>query len=143
MYTMWPRTCTFWLPQCIYVHVFVLHRSLQTCMCVSAFCSSSTLENYAMWQFIFQYFPYLGQDYLNAYGVYSGKVGLSIQPQRYATCVQVAQSIMPMALARPYTDSVLPAGSRLVMSSMRYMCTCAVKVMCAGVVCSVRVEYMT
>ena len=66
-----------------------------------------------MWQLIFQYFPYLGQDYLNAYAVYSGKVGLSVQPQRYTTCIQVAQSIMPMALARPYTDFVLPNGTKV------------------------------
>ena len=129
----------------VHVHVLVLHRSLQTCMYVSAFCSSSTLENYAMWQFIFQYFPYLGQDYLNAYGVYSGKIGLSIQPQRYATCVQVAQSIMPMALARPYTDSVLPAGSkvshvqhalRVHMCSKSNVCWCSVQ-------CTCRVHDMT
>ncbi|KAL5491618.1 hypothetical protein EMCRGX_G016936 [Ephydatia muelleri] len=94
--------------------------------------SNATLENYAMWQFIFQYFPYLGQDYLNAYGVYSGKVGLSVQPQRYATCVQVAQSIMPMALARPYTDSVLPAGSKEVVSEMASSIVAAFKSQVSG-----------
>ena len=74
----------------------------------------STLENYAMWQLIYQYIPYLDQRFLGAYAVYSGVVGLSVQPQRYTTCIGVAQDIMPMALARPYTDFVLPAGTKVI-----------------------------
>ena len=84
--------------------------------------SLSTLENYALWQLVYQYLPYLDQRFLTAYTDYSAVVGLSVQPQRYTTCIGVAQTIMPMALARPYADYVLPTGTKV--SSGVKVCFC-------------------
>ena len=64
----------------------------------------STLENYALWQLVYQYLPYLDLRFLTAH---------TVQPQRYTICIEVAQTIMPMALARPYTDYVLPTGTKV------------------------------
>eukprot|EP00731_Ephydatia_muelleri_P016049 Em0009g473a len=77
-----------------------------------------TLENYALWQLVYQYLPNLDQRFLTAYTDYSAVVGLSVQPQRYTTCIGVAQTIMPMALARPYADYVLPTGTKGNVSEM-------------------------
>ena len=82
----------------------------------------STLENYALWQLVYQYLPYLDQRFLTAYTDYSAVVGLSVQPQRYTTCIGVAQTIMPMALAMPYADYVLPTGTKV--SSGVKVCFC-------------------
>lgn len=74
--------------------------------------NASIIENYALWQLIRSYIPYLGENFTGAYYNFSQKVQGSGQLQRYQTCISYVQSVMPMALARIYTLNVLPNGTK-------------------------------
>ena len=66
--------------------------------------SVDTLENYAKWQFISFFIPYLSQPFLDAYYIFQ-HIG---EPKRTKTCIQFVQLAYPMATARPYIESVYP-----------------------------------
>eukprot|EP00731_Ephydatia_muelleri_P014446 Em0008g166a len=74
--------------------------------------NSSTIENYALWQLIRSYIPYLGDNFTAAYYNFSKSVQGSGQLPRNQTCISYVQSVMPMALARIYALSVLPNGTK-------------------------------
>ena len=74
---------------------------------------SSTIENYALWQLIRSYIPYLGDNFTAAYYNFSKSVQGSGQLPRNQTCISYVQSVMPMALARIYALSVLPNGTKV------------------------------
>ena len=46
----------------------------------------------------------MGQDFLNAYYTFHGAVTGGGERQRYLTCVELVQSSLPMAVARPFVD---------------------------------------
>ena len=66
--------------------------------------SVETLENYAKWQFIAFFIPYLSQPFVDAYYTFQ-QIG---EPERTKTCIQVVQYAYPMATARPYIENVFP-----------------------------------
>ena len=69
--------------------------------------SPETLENYAKWQFISYYMEYLSRPFLDAY--YEFEAGG--EPERFRTCIQLAQRVFPIAIARPYIEHIFPTES--------------------------------
>lgn len=73
----------------------------------------STLENYAKWQFILSFIPALSSDFLSAIDSFLlNTTGHGLR-QHNQTCVSAVQTIMPIALARPFTDEILPPGTKV------------------------------
>ena len=73
----------------------------------------STLENYAKWQLILSYIPTLSSDFVSAFDSFSlATTGQGLR-QRYQTCLSVVEAVMPIALARPFTDYILPPGTKV------------------------------
>ncbi|XP_064384785.1 endothelin-converting enzyme homolog isoform X2 [Halichondria panicea] len=72
----------------------------------------SVLENYAKWQLIRSYIPYLSDNFVNVYYAFTKTTQGSGEQQRYKTCIGVVQDLLPIALARPYSKYVLPQGTK-------------------------------
>ena len=79
------------------------------CVCLT----HSTLENYAKWQLIKRYLTYLSSDFVSAVVTFTQAVTGEGWRQRYQTCISVVQQAMPIALARPFTDYILPEGTKV------------------------------
>jgi endothelin-converting enzyme len=79
---------------------------------VFAAANESTLESYAKWQLIGRYLPRLDSDFLSLVDTFNEATTGQGSRQRYQTCISVTQNIMPLALARPYTDYLLPNGTK-------------------------------
>jgi len=73
----------------------------------------STLENYAKWQLILGFIPYLGENFTTPYYKFMLDTQGSGKLERYKTCISTVQMILPIALARPYTDFVLMNGTKV------------------------------
>ena len=69
--------------------------------------STETLENYAKWQFISFYMEHLSRPFLDAYYEFEG----SGEPERFRTCISLAQRVFPIAIARPYIEHIFPTES--------------------------------
>lgn len=72
----------------------------------------SVLENYAKWQLINGYLPFLSDDFINVYYAFTKTTAGSGEQPRYKTCIGVVQNLMPLALARPYSQYILPEGTK-------------------------------
>ena len=72
-----------------------------------------TLENYAKWHLITSYLKYLDESFLAALDDFLKAVYGTGQQERYQTCIDYVQRLMPIALSRPFTDYVLPDGSKV------------------------------
>ena len=81
---------------------------------------NDTVFNYVMWQYIKGYIPYLSQDFLKVYYRFTEAVYGSGQRDRNETCLAIVQSAMPIALARPYTEFILPGGTKEAVEDMIY-----------------------
>ena len=77
-----------------------------------------TLRNYVMWQYIKEYVPFLSQDFLDEYYKFTQAVYGVGQRDRNETCLALVQGALPIALARPYTEYVLPGGTKEVVEGM-------------------------
>ena len=73
----------------------------------------STLENYAKWQLIQGFLPYLGENFTTPMYKFTQVTQGSGQKERYKTCISTVQSVLPIALARPYTEFVLMNGTKV------------------------------
>ena len=76
------------------------------------------LFNYAMWQFTKGYIPYLSQNFLTVYYNFTEAVYGRGNISRNETCLGIAQEVMPIALARPYTEFVLPGALKGIVEGM-------------------------
>jgi endothelin-converting enzyme len=85
---------------------------------VYAAANESTLENYAKWHLIITYLPALSSDFLTALDTFLLATTGEGSRQRYQTCLSIVQEIMPIALARPFTDFILPRGTKANVSVM-------------------------
>ena len=79
---------------------------------------NETIFNYIMWQFIQQYIPYLSRDFLKVYYNFTEVVYGSGERDRNETCLSIVQRAMPIALSRPFTEFILPGGTREVVEDM-------------------------
>lgn len=77
-----------------------------------------SLENYAKWQLVKQYLPYLSEDFAKAYSTFTLATQGRGEGERFETCVNVVQEALPIALARPYSQFVLPPGTKSIVSEM-------------------------
>ena len=77
-----------------------------------------TVRNYVMWQYVKEYVPFLSQEFLDVYYRFTQVVYGSGQRSRNETCLSYVQAAMPIALARPYTEYVLPGGTKEVVEDM-------------------------
>ena len=73
---------------------------------------NQTLVDYVAWQLIQGYVQYLSKDFLSAYHNFTLAVYGSGSHSRNETCLAMVQSAMAIALARPYTEYVLPGGMK-------------------------------
>jgi len=80
--------------------------------------NTTTLENYAKWQLILGFIPYLGENFTTPYYKFMLDTQGSGKLERYKTCISTVQMILPIALARPYTDFVLMNGTKENVSMM-------------------------
>lgn len=80
--------------------------------------NDSTLENYAKWQLIISYIPKLSSHFVSTVDTFLLNTTGQGSRQRYQTCLSVVQQIMPIALARPFTDYILPPGTKENVSEM-------------------------
>ena len=71
---------------------------------------NQTLLDYTVWQLITGYIQYLSADFLSVYHNFTLAVYGSGLRSRNETCLALVQSAMPIALARPYTEYILPGG---------------------------------
>lgn len=85
---------------------------------IFAAANTSVHENYAKWQLVMSYLPYLSEEFTSALDKFNDEVSGSGGGQRYKECIEVAQDIMPIALAKSYTDFVLPNGTKESVSEM-------------------------
>lgn len=77
-----------------------------------------TVRDYVMWHYIRGFIPYLSQDFLQVYYNFTRVVTGSGEIDRNQTCLAIVQQAMPIALARPYTEYVLPSGTKEVVTDM-------------------------
>ena len=73
---------------------------------------NATLLDYVVWQLINGYVQFLSQDFLGVYHNFTLAVYGSGLRSRNETCLSLVQSAMPIALARPYTEYILPGGMK-------------------------------
>ncbi len=71
------------------------------------------IENYAKWQFVRSFEDYLDMDTQAVHGELKRKTlqTVSDAESRGLLCVQEAESVLPLALARLFAKKLLPAGS--------------------------------
>ena len=62
------------------------------------------LKNYAKWSLVKHYINLMGRDFLDAYYTFTSAVTGNGEKQRYLSCVELVQSSLPMAVARPFVD---------------------------------------
>jgi endothelin-converting enzyme len=79
---------------------------------------NDTMLNYVMWHLVNRYIPFLSQDFLQVYHKFTQTVYGSGERDRNETCLAIVQRAMPIALARPYTEFVLPGGTKEAVSDM-------------------------
>ena len=80
--------------------------------------SFSVFENYFKWQFVNQYIPFLGDNFLDVYYAYTSVVLGSGKIERYLTCISSLETFVPMTISRLYTDYVLAPGTKGNVSEM-------------------------
>ena len=78
----------------------------------------NTVQNYVMWHYVHSYISYLSQDFLQVYHKFTQTVYGSGERNRNETCLAIVQRAMPIALARPYTEYILPGGTKEAVSGM-------------------------
>ena len=71
-----------------------------------------TLYNYVMWQLVSGYTTYLSQNFSDVYYKFAHNVTGSGAKPRNITCISLVQKVLPISLARLYTEFILPEGTK-------------------------------
>jgi predicted metalloendopeptidase len=72
----------------------------------------SVHENYFKWHLFHHYVTDLGSDFLIPYYKFDEAIRGSGEKERYITCVTSITKVVPMSIARLYTDYVLSPGTK-------------------------------
>ena len=99
---------------CFHFYFYFLLLLLQLFSFSHATHRTDVLTNYAKWQLIQRYLPYLDDPCLNAYLEFRGATTLSPVPQnRSEMCIEMAWRDLTFAMTRLFVDFALPEDSRV------------------------------
>ena len=87
------------------------------------------LQNYAKWQLLYTWMPYLNDDIVNDYYQFQllNNPLAQVPSTRNQACMTVLQVVMPYALGRVFAESILPNNSKV---TLIHMCVCRYLRMC-------------
>ncbi len=72
---------------------------------------ANRIENYAKWHFVFPLADYLGSNMSAIRKRMRKLTRQKVHDDRGMECVQMAESVLPLALARPFVEKLLPTGN--------------------------------
>lgn len=80
--------------------------------------SSDALQNYARWQLVRLFVPSLDQECVNAFQQFTNVITNNGIPEREEMCVGMVQEYLPLAVWRPYADTVVTTNAQSAASVM-------------------------
>ena len=79
---------------------------------------STTLYDYTMWQWVKGYVGFLSSDFREEYYNFTEHITGSGERERNLTCLSLVQSVLPIALARPFTEFYFPSNAKSSVTDM-------------------------
>ena len=73
----------------------------------------SALQNYARWQLVRLFVPSLDQECVNAFQQFTNVITNNGIPEREEMCVGMVQEYLPLAVWRPYADTVVTTNAQV------------------------------
>ncbi len=77
----------------------------------SLFVPTNRIENYSKWQFVSQFLSYVDSETRALHKEMKRRTLNRVHDERGVECVQLAESVLPLALARPFVEKLLPKGN--------------------------------
>ncbi len=71
----------------------------------------STLKNYAKWQLVYQFSDHVDTETIAIMKEFKRIVFGKADEDRGTSCVQLAEAIVPLAMARVFVENLLPDGN--------------------------------
>ena len=72
------------------------------------------LKNFAKWRIIYQHEDLVDTDMMALYKEFKRSIlGKAVSDERVVDCIESTEQVLPLALARPFIEEILPPGNKV------------------------------